>query len=104
MGGFELMEPPLAVNGRPVYRAAGGKGLYFYFASVSHWCVSPDEADMRAGKATGALGSAAAEPDALTPDQVKSGWIVSGGEKPVAAPSVRVRQVRRGTKGVVGGR
>ena len=94
-GGFELMEPALAVNGRPVYRAANGKEFYFYLGSDSKWNVN-DEADMRAGKAYGNVFSEAEEPDALTPDQVQGGWKVLDRAKRayVEAPSVRVRQVR----------
>jgi hypothetical protein len=99
MGGFELMEPALAVNGRPVYRAANGKEWYFYLGSDSTWVIS-SEANMRAGKAAGWVHSVAEEPDALTPDRVQGGWKVADGGKLQAAASVRVRQVRRGTKGV----
>jgi hypothetical protein len=94
MGGFELMEPLLAVNGRPVYRAANGADRYFYFWSDSTWTVSNEE-DMRGGReGEGAdVYSTAAEPDALTPDQVKGSWTVWDGEDRMAAC---VRQVRWG--------
>jgi hypothetical protein len=99
MGKFEPMEPPLAVNGRPVYQAAGGVDRYFFLASDSQWWLG-NEASMRAGKAWGWVQSAAAEPDALTPDPVKGGWQVFDHTRPagvlwLAAPSVCVRQVRR---------
>ena len=46
---------------------------------------------MRAGEATGWVRSAVAEPDALTPDQVKGGWEAWDSTAWVAAPSLRVR-------------
>ena len=75
MGVFELMEPPLLMNGRAVYQKAGGS-MYFYFGSDTKWHISAERA-MRAGKAKGGyMCSAAAQPNALTPEQVKGSWTV----------------------------
>jgi hypothetical protein len=73
-GGFELTEN--AANGRAVWQAAGAEkrwGLYTFFGTGGKWWIGNGES-MRAGKDAGWVASAAAEPDALTPDQVEGGW------------------------------
>jgi ubiquitin len=92
MCGFTLLEPLKMVNRRAVWQAAGGWDWFAFFGSNGGWTIG-NGANMRAGKATGWLCSAAAEPDALTPDQVQGGWQVSHGSGFVAAPSVSVRQL-----------
>jgi hypothetical protein len=81
------------VGGRGVWQGEGGlNGDYLFFASsVNRWYVS-DEEDMRAGKDTGWVRTADAEPDALTPDQVKGAWQVADGKAWVAAPNARVQR------------
>jgi hypothetical protein len=69
--------------------------LYLFFASSDYrWYMSVAE-DMRAGKAAGWVSTVDAEPDALSPDQVKGAWEVwdNAGKAWVAAPNARVRQV-----------
>ena len=73
MGVFGPMQPAKMVNRRAVWQAADGKDRYAYFADDGKWYINDGES-MRAGKARGWVCSAAAEPDALTPDQVKGGW------------------------------
>jgi hypothetical protein len=79
MGVYELMEPPLMVNGRAVYAAARGQTRFLYFASTAEWFVGATEADMRAGKGWGFLRTGG-EPLALTPDMSVGEWLVSNGK------------------------
>jgi hypothetical protein len=88
-GVFELTDQ--TANGRPVWQAAGGKDEYAFFASDGKWWICIGADTMRAGKAAGVVSSVAAEPGALTPDQVQGGWQVSDGTAWFAAPGLRVR-------------
>jgi hypothetical protein len=111
MGLFDLMEPPLTVNGRAVYQKAvgrgiraGDRGVYFYFGSDTKWHISRYEHEMRAGRGGGGVRSAAAEPTALRPDQVKAGgWaalsdieIVRRAQNVRRTPNLCVHLVRKG--------
>ena len=92
IGGFELMEPLQVFNRRAVWRAVGGNDRYTFVASNGRWWISRGES-MRTGKDEGWVCSVAAEPGALTPDQVTGGWRVSDGKGGwVMVPSLRVRQ------------
>jgi hypothetical protein len=77
-------------NERRVWQQEGKKDRYAYFGSTGNWTIG-DGADMRAGKGAGQVVSAAAEPGALTPNEVKGGWRAAVGGKLVAAPALRVR-------------
>ena len=87
-GGFELTEQ--TANGWPVWQAAGGLDRYAFVGSNSRLFIGNGKS-MRAGKASGWVRSAAAEPGALTPDQVQGGWHAFHGKAFVAAPALRAR-------------
>jgi hypothetical protein len=87
-GEYELTEE--TVNGRPVWQAVGGKDTYAFFASDSTWTVGDGE-NMRAGKRSAVLYTASEEPNALTPDLVKGGWVAWDGKGWPAAPGLHMR-------------
>ena len=85
------VEPVTMVNRRAVWRAVDGKDRFVFLASDDRWYVY-STARMRTGAPGGWVCSVAAEPDALTPDQVKGGWQVLDAKKAwVAAPNVNVQ-------------
>jgi hypothetical protein len=92
MHGFELAAPLKMVNGRAVWQALGHMHLCVFLADNGVWYIGDlAKTPMCAGKAGGWVRSIAAEPDALTPDQVKGGWRATGGQGE-AMPNVLVRQ------------
>jgi hypothetical protein len=96
MGGFSLVRPLLMMNRRGVWCAAHrAEVVRVWYGSSKKWLVG-SEASMRAGKDVAWMTTANAEPDALTPVQVKGGWMASHGKGWVAAPNVRMRQVSKG--------
>jgi hypothetical protein len=83
MGGFALTQPPELVNRRAVWQAAGRDDLYAFVRKEGKWWIGRGGSlhDRQSGGCRiaaaglhGWVASAAAEPDALTPDQVKRGW------------------------------
>ena len=83
MGGFALTQPPELVNWRAVWQAAGRDDLYAFVRKEGKWWIGRGESlhDRQSGGCKivaaglhGWVASVAAEPDALTPDQVKRGW------------------------------
>jgi hypothetical protein len=102
MGMYELMEGK-EVNGRGVWRMAGGKKWFMYYGSkpgafygsIKEWVIS-DRADMEAGNYGGWMYVAST---ALTPDQVTETWWVyddtniwRDGTAWYDAPKVRARR------------
>jgi hypothetical protein len=87
-GVFELTGQ--TANGRSAWQVAGGKDQFAFFACDGKWWIYNREG-MRAGKDAGWVMSGAAEPGALTPDQVQGGWQVYDGTAWLAAPGLRVR-------------
>jgi hypothetical protein len=102
-GGHEVA----TIHDRGVWRACPRWGghrhcpegdWYCYFASDGRWWINTYE-HMCTRKASGLICSVAAEPDALTPTQVKRGWSVYMGGwvgSCISAPNLRVRQVSAG--------
>ena len=93
---FALTQPLRLMGRRAVWQAASGEEHYIYVGTDGKWYVN-DEANMRVGTATGWMSAHAAEPDALTPDQLRGGWQVADGTEWVAAPNVQARQWREDT-------
>jgi hypothetical protein len=86
MGVYERMEDKL-VNGRGVWQAVGGIGLFLGYSSTKKWVVS-DRESMEAGNGKGGM---AVVSTAATPDQIAGVWRVNDGTTCGNAPNLRVR-------------
>jgi hypothetical protein len=86
MGMYKLMEGK-EVNGRGVWKGAGGLELFMYYGSNKQWMIN-GRAHMEAGEDVGWISVAST---ALTPDQITETWKVYDGTAHVDAPKVRAR-------------